>query len=51
MDEQLRGAPWMGEDGSKMIGMFGMGDSEATWREVARVQLHGPEPDWEQMER
>ena len=34
-------------DGHKMIGMFGMGDENATWREVAMLDLNSQEPDWE----
>jgi len=34
------------QDGGKMIGMFGMGDSGSVWREIARISLDGPEPDW-----
>jgi len=34
-------------DGEKMIGMFGMGDTEAVWREVARVPFNEPAPNWE----
>lgn len=33
-------------DGHKMIGMFGMGDPEAVWFPLAKVNLDGPEPDW-----
>jgi len=33
-------------DGSKMIGMFGMGNPEAKWGVLAVVPLDGPEPDW-----
>lgn len=32
--------------GGKMVGMFGMGDAKATWRLMADVDLHGPEPVW-----
>ena len=31
----------------KMIGMFGMGDPDATWRAITILDLDGPEPDWE----
>ena len=34
-------------DGDKMIGMFGMGDPGSVWKEIARIPLDGPEPDWE----
>lgn len=34
------------EDGSKMIGMFGVGDPKARWRIIATVGLDAPEPDW-----
>jgi hypothetical protein len=37
-------------DGSKMIGMFGMGDEDAVWRVLASVDLDGPEPDWGAMD-
>lgn len=38
------------EDGSKAIGMFGMGDAEAYWRLIGVVNLDGPEPeDWENL--
>ena len=37
-------------DGDKMIGMFGMGVPGATWKEIGRVPLNGPEPDWELIE-
>ena len=33
-------------DGSKMIGMFGMGNPEARWGVLAAVPLDGLEPDW-----
>ena len=36
--------------GEKMIGAFGMGDPKATWKEIARVPLEGPEPDWGRIE-
>ena len=38
------------EDGDKMIGMFGMGDPKATWKEIGRVPLDGPEPDWDRIQ-
>jgi hypothetical protein len=38
-------------DGSKMIGMFGMGDPDAHWRILAQVELDGPDPDWNNLER
>ena len=34
----------------KMIGYFGMGNSEAVWPVVAVVDLNGEEPNWEQIE-
>ena len=34
----------------KMIGYFGMGNSEAVWPVVAVVDLNGQEPNWEQIE-
>jgi hypothetical protein len=39
------------DDGAKMIGMFGMGDPEAKWCEIATVNLDGPEPDWDKIEK
>jgi hypothetical protein len=36
--------------GTKMIGMFGMGDPSASWQVVAEVSLDGPEPDWQAIE-
>ncbi len=38
------------QDGGKMIGMFGMGDDDATWRIIATVDLKGDEPDWKKIE-
>ena len=38
-------------DGSKMIGMFGMGNPEAKWGVLAIAPLDGPEPDWKALER
>ena len=38
------------EDGDKMIGMFGMGDPKAVWKEIGRVPLNEPEPDWGRIE-
>ena len=38
------------EDGNKMIGMFGSGDPKAVWKEIGRVPLNEPEPDWERIE-
>lgn len=37
-------------DGYKMIGMFGMGDPKAVWRQIAVVDLDGPEPDWKDLD-
>ena len=34
----------------KMIGYFGVGNSEAVWPVVAVVDLNGTEPNWEQIE-
>ncbi len=34
----------------KMIGFFGCGDDNATWKPVAIVNLDGAEPDWKQIE-
>jgi hypothetical protein len=37
--------------GSKMIGMFGSGNPDATWKPIAVVNLTGaPEPDWDLIE-
>jgi len=36
-------------NGSKMLGMFGMGDPDAAWSIIAEVDLDGPEPDWRAM--
>ena len=33
-----------------MIGMFGMGDNDATWLVVAVIDLNGEEPNWERIE-
>lgn len=38
------------EDGTKMIGFFGMGDADADWRLLATVDLDGPEPNWDKVE-
>ena len=38
------------QDGQKMIGFLGSGDSDATWTEMARIPLAGEEPDWVQVE-
>ena len=37
-------------DGEKMIGMFGMGDEQATWHSMAVVDLNREEPDWTEIE-
>jgi hypothetical protein len=37
------------DDGSKMIGMFGSGNPDAGWRQIAIVELNGKEPDWEEI--
>lgn len=37
------------EDGTKMIGAFGMGDPNASWKIVGEVDLTGKEPDWSAM--
>lgn len=34
------------EDGTKMVGWFGMGDPKSLWSLAGRVELEGPEPDW-----
>lgn len=39
------------QSGEKMIGFFGCGDPQSEWRPVTFVDLHGPEPDWEAIER
>lgn len=31
----------------KMIGAFGCGDPDAVWKPIAKVDLNGDEPDWE----
>jgi hypothetical protein len=36
--------------GNKMIGMFGFGDPNATWKCVAMIDLDGEEPDWKAIE-
>lgn len=38
-------------DGGKMIGMFGCGNPDAKWYQVAAVDLDGAEPDWEAIEK
>ena len=38
-------------DGSKMIGMFGMGNPEAKWGVLAVVPLDSTEPDWKALEQ
>jgi hypothetical protein len=37
-------------DGSKMIGMFGMGNPEAKWGVLAVIPLDGAEPDWHSLQ-
>ena len=37
--------------GQKMIGYFGQGDPDSIWAVVAVIGLHGPEPDWEALNR
>lgn len=39
------------EDGQKMIGMFGCGDPDASWRILAEINLLGREPDWEALDQ
>jgi len=34
------------EDGTKMIGAFGCGNPNATWKIIKIVELDGKEPDW-----
>ncbi len=36
--------------GQKMIGAFGAGDKDATWKCVATVDLSKDEPNWEEIE-
>lgn len=38
------------QNGRKMIGAFGCGDPESTWKTVAVVNLDGTEPDWKAIE-
>lgn len=38
-------------EGRQMIGFGGYGDPDAAWVELARVDLNGPAPDWEAIER
>lgn len=38
-------------EGGKMIGMFGCGDADAKWYQVATVDLNATEPDWESIEK
>jgi hypothetical protein len=35
------------ESGKKMIGAFGCGDPNATWKVVGEIMLAGKEPDWD----
>lgn len=35
----------------KMIGMFGMGDPDATWHILAKIMLNSEEPDWSKIEQ
>ena len=37
-------------EGRKVIGMFGVGDPDSVWVEVAVVDLEGPEPDWKRLD-
>ena len=39
------------DDGSMMLGMFGCGDADAVWSVIAEIDLDGPEPDWEALNR
>jgi hypothetical protein len=34
------------EDDSKMVGAFGSGNSDATWRVIATISFNEKEPDW-----
>lgn len=36
-------------DGSKMIGMFGLGNPAADWEVIASVSLGGDEPNWKKI--
>jgi hypothetical protein len=38
------------EDNTKMIGMFGCGNPDATWKIIKIVELDGKEPDWKYIE-
>jgi len=38
------------EDNTKMIGMFGCGNPNATWKIIKIVELDGKEPDWKYIE-
>lgn len=38
------------ESGSKMIGMWGFGNPNAEWFEVAKIDLNGDEPNWSKIE-
>lgn len=52
-DQELKVYERAWSDGTKMIGMFGMGaDAGAgTWLLVAKVPWAGPEPDWDQLDK
>jgi hypothetical protein len=39
------------KNGNKMIGAFGMGDSNATWKVIGEIDLDGNEPANEQWEK
>jgi hypothetical protein len=36
--------------GGKMIGMFGQGDPDSTWKQIAEVNLLGTEPNWKDID-
>jgi len=37
------------KNGIKMIGMFGCGDTDATWKVIAEIDLNKPAPDWDKI--
>lgn len=38
-------------DGAKMIGMFGCGDPNGTWKVVETIDLNGSAPVWGEIEK